>query len=210
MLTCFILAMSWAAVALAGSAGTNSPINLLVAQMEREDPNSIKTSESGTVVEMRLAGKLATDINLILISNIASLQHLEIRGLANKSEPTKQGFTTLKHLTNLVSLRICCFSNLNEGALREVAELGHLRRLCLVSADVPAADYTALSTLRDLEELTIDYAPHFGDKELTVLTNLVHLRRLRLHFDAISPGGTNILRSIHSLDDVRVRFKSRS
>ena len=210
MFICFILAVSWAAAAPASSTGTNSPIILLVAQIERENPGNVKTSESGTVVEMRLVGKLATDKNLILISKLASLQQLEIRGLANKSEPTKQGFAALKNLTNLISLRVCCFSNLNEGVFSEIAEMMHLRRLYLVSADVSAAEYTALRNLTNLEDLTVDYAPNFGDMELAGLTNLVHLRRLRLQFDAISPAGTNILRSIHGLNDVRVKLRSRS
>lgn len=108
-------------------------------------------------------------------------------------------------MTNLTSMNIACGGLLKAGVFEEICKMKEVRELGLVAAYPPASEYFGLTNLHNMVELRVAYCTNFGDREVSMLTNLINLRSLTLYADGFSSEGTNVLRSMTGLTNVAVR-----
>jgi hypothetical protein len=176
-----------------------------------ESLDDLQKDGKGRVISLALHSADANNQNLSLVSTVSSLQELSIFGRGWPSNRwTLEGLAHLKKLTNLVMLRIACLATEPDSNLQfldEVSHLNGLRSLYLVCASQNTRQYSALTNLQNLTTLLVSYDTNFGNAELSLLTNLPHLKRVDLHAVAVTPQGTNVLSRIESLTNAMISFR---
>ena len=186
----------------------------LVKELQASHPKDLLKDSAGRVYQVTLCSRWANDHNLKLLGNLDSLRGLMIvsgnyeGGATNDFGGhdfeilTEQGFAALGRNTNLISLDLHCAVHLPKNIFREVCSLIQLSELRVVASPPPAAEYSCITNLQNLEVLRLAWCPNFTDQELSYITNLTKLKSLTLQFNGLSKGPTNILRDMPSLTNV--------
>ncbi|HZQ47252.1 MAG TPA: hypothetical protein VFC07_09600 [Verrucomicrobiae bacterium] len=188
--------------------GTNAQAKAFLDQLELKSPPYWQSDTKGNLIKVWLSWKEANDTNLALLSTVGSIQELGMRpqrhGLGGL---TREGFSSLKQLTNLTKLNVGCIFEMPPGMFEEICQLKGLRSLTLYGAFPPKkAEYENLKRLTNLEELRMSYCANFGGQELGWLTNLTHLKSLELPVYSGSKADTNVLSCLKNLTNLDVQF----
>ena len=193
---CFIQILPVAVGASRGenSWKTNTAVAALIDKLTQQKFTGLERSKNGEIVSVSLTAAYVNDQNLNLLSNIGSIQTLALQVRPNASDFTKDGIISIARLTNLVSIDIECGGELNHGIVNAIARLQRLQKVSLVSAYPRPDEYTSLTNLHGLVELNIIHCPTFGDRELSLVTNLTQLKILTLVGDSVTSTGATILR----------------
>ncbi len=90
---------------------------------------SIKTNSSGEVVEYVLYARYATDRNIRLLSQVRTLEHLEIQHHKNHLI-TDEGFKSITNITHLKSLKMCN-ALISKDKMETLAQLKQLENVSI-------------------------------------------------------------------------------
>jgi hypothetical protein len=192
---------------VASGQNTNSAWVWIRNEIEKgRTPGSWERDAKGDVVSLTLTSLLANDAGLDLFSKFGSVQKLRLQTSRLSPELTRQGISSLVRMTNLTSINIVCGGLLKAGVFEEICKMKELRELGLVAAYPPAREYFGLTNLHNLVELRVGYCTNFGDRELSLLTNLPALKSLTLYADGLSSESTNVLHSMTGLTNASVKL----
>ena len=188
---------------------TNSAWAWIWNEIEKgRTPGCWELDAKGDVVSLTLTSLLANDAGLDLFSKFGSVQKLRLQTSRLSPELTRQGISSLVRMTNVTSINIACGGLLKAGVFEEICKMKGVRELGLVAAYPPASEYSCLTNLNNLVELRVAYCTNFGDRELSLLTNLPALKRLTLYADGFSSEGTNVLHSMTGLTNTVIKLRS--
>ena len=199
---CFVVLFAAAVNGTVVSGTTNENILLpsiitLIKEMEGAFGNASQRDSNGLLISLNIHCQYHDDAKLRLISQIPTISKLKINGLLtpDSSNTTYIGISYLTNMTKLFALELDCFGSqtYSPGMLENVCRINQLHELKLYYFGAPAAEYRFLSRLTNLTRVDIEYSPHFGNKELCILTNLPGLRELSLVGTGVTPEGTNVL-----------------
>lgn len=183
----------------------NASLTELLSKLEQGPSMDLRRDRNGNVVDLTLRQEHAQDKNLRLISRAGTIRSLRIQGRSQLGGVTREGVRSLAQLTNLVTLRVCCLGEMQAELFEEICRLKGLQYLGLASAYPPESAYGALTNLQALSELHVTYCTNFGDRQLRLLTNMLHLKSLTIDSGGITEQGTNFLRQLRSLENVVLR-----
>jgi hypothetical protein len=188
---------------LDGAAAGDSQRALLSA-IEQELPANVRRQQDGSVSFVELPFRFVTDETLAMLSRMRSLRELRLRFSSKNNQLTSRGISDLGRLPHLENLALMCPRSLHAGLLSAVAKLQALTSLTLNRADSSPLEYSSLTNMVQLQELTIIEAPNFGDKEVLYVLGLPNLRRLVLAETSVTDAWLTVARSSRSLTNVIV------
>jgi len=183
---------------------TVSNVTALLQRVQAANPFDLETNSTGRILSVTLRQDLATDDTLTLITNLGSLRRLVIMP-NRRGNLTTRGISALSSLTNLVSLHLSCSGNLPEGVFREICNLTQIRCLALYGARPPESEYSGITNLQNLVQLNVTYCTNFGDRQLSLITNLPNLRSIEVWADALSAHATNLLARMNTLTNIATK-----
>lgn len=194
---------------VASGQNTNSTWAWIWGEIEKgRRPGSWERDAKGDVVSLTLTSLLANDAGLDLFGKFGSLQKLRLQTSRLSPGLTRQGISSLVTMTNLTSINIACGGLLKAGVFEEICKMKKVRELGLVAAYPPASEYSGLTNLHNLVELRVGHCTNFGDRELSLLTNLPALKSLILYADGFSSEGTNVLVTMAGLTNAVIRVRN--
>ena len=166
----------------------------------------IERDATGAIVSLTLPEDHATDSNMVLVSAVHSLQQIKIYAVAGRATITDRGISLVTNLTHATSLGLTCCGTCGADVWPAACNLRQLRQLILNAAPAPEGDYHGLTNLVNLEELVVFSAKTFDDRALRYVTNLMHLRKVRVADTGVSEQWTNILKNCRSLTNAGVKL----
>lgn len=182
-----------------GGTAAESGQEMLIRELEAASTHYVVRGPTGAVYGLTIPGRLANDRTLSVVSGLPSLAELKLFIQSSGEDLTAVGVGTLRSLTNLDTLRISCAASLNPGVLDSVCRLKTLRFLSLNYAMPPVGEYSSLTNLVYLRDLSLYGVSNFGDAQFEHLTHLPLLRQLVLSQATISASWMSLMPRFPSL-----------
>ena len=183
---------------------TNAEVAALLREIQHNNIwiNPIVWNTNGELVTVSLPRSEATDSNILMLSQIYSIQTLRIQGF------TIDGSDALHGFTNLMALNLACGGRMSSGVFEHIGRIHGLRQLSLWGIYPSREEYTNLLALTNLEEFANTACTNFGPQELKLLTNLTRLKSIRLELsNATRQQDTNVLSNLKYLTNLSVYFQ---
>ena len=136
--------------------------------------NNISYDEAGHAISIFVPARNVTDDNLSQITELESIQKIQLGGCAHL---TPNGITNLLKLQHLRRLEICGY-NPERHLIPVISRLQTLTQLKFAASTLGTNDAQYLSSMTNLVELTLSHPMTLGTNGLLSLTNLPHLESL--------------------------------
>jgi hypothetical protein len=157
-----------------------------VETLEKEWPPGVERSASGEVVSVVLPLRYATDDGLRLVSAIKTLRHVGFSYNAGLKQPTKVGVLSLTRSLSLHCVTVQCCDAIPVDILEGLSALQKLETLVLVGASPQdPVNYHFLTNLPHLKALRITFPPRFGTNEIRLLAGMRQLSELCVRCEQI-------------------------
>lgn len=159
-----------------------SSLTKLVDEIERRWSAGIERDQLSNVVSVTLPVAWAIDGNLRLLGTSSTLKSLTVSYNTRLHQPTWEGFSMLRSVKGLRSLKVICSEELPAGYLDALTNIVSMEKLTLVAASPRTSEsYAILNNVPALQDLEILWPTRFGKDEIRAISGLTQLRRLSIY-----------------------------
>ena len=144
-------------------------------------------------------------LNDEMAAHLSGLKNLKSLAMTNSVINDSTVEMIAKSFPNLTDLDLSSNTNMTNGALKIISELGKLQRLTLVQNKFNDIGTRRLSSLKELRSLDLRGNMEAGDMSLEVVSNLPKLNGLKHRSTAVTDSGLEYLSHNQTLDSLLIQ-----